>query len=100
MLADLGHVSHRLDDLLSHKLGVRGQETNTLDSVNLIESSKKVGQVWLVRQVMAVGVHGLAQQGYFFHAPGSEGLHFKGYFRNRAADLTAASVRDDAEGAH
>ena len=59
VLADFWQVCDGLNYLLGHELGVGGQETDAFNTVYIVQSGKQFGQAGIIRQIMAVGIHGL-----------------------------------------
>ena len=99
MLADLLKVGHGLYQLLAHVVGVGGEEPNALDASDFVKLGEEVRQVGPVGQVVAIGVHVLAQEGYLPDAPAPQGRHLLHQLWDGAAALPAPAIGDDAEGA-
>ncbi len=99
VLAHLGQLGHRADDVVGQVLWVGGEEANALEAFDVVDGAEEVGQAGPVGQVVAVGLHRLAQKGHLLHAAGDQHLHLVDHLGDGAAALAAAAVRDDAEGA-
>ena len=100
VLAHLVKPRHRPHDPPAHEHGVGGEEPYAGEPLDGIQRVEQVRQVLPVRQVVAIGVHGLPQEGDFLDSPGDQVLHLGHDLRDRSADLPASPVWDDAEGAH
>ena len=100
MLADLGECGHSLDQPVTHKGGMGSQKPDAVQIRDFVEFGQKLGQVGLFFQVIAVGVHGLAEDGHFLYAPGGQQLHLVDHFVEGAAYLASTAVGYDAECAH
>ncbi len=101
MLAHLGALRHRGDDVGAHVLGVRAGVAHAPDPVDGGDRPQQLGEGRppLARQVAAVGVDVLAQQRHLAHAVGGEALDLGDHVRGGAAALAAADGRHDAVGA-
>ena len=90
---------HRVKKLLGRVLGVGGHEAQAKVAVNAVKPREKSGKVYLLRKPLAVRVHVLAQQGYFF----IPGLHqspaLAVYIVRLAALLPAPHIGHDTVGA-
>jgi hypothetical protein len=61
-----------------------------------VKFGKQTGKVGSFRQVVAVGIDVLPEEGDFFHSPARQFPDFTDYFLRRAAFFPAAAVGDDA----
>ena len=100
VLAHLGQIGHRLDYPPAHVRGMGRQESDAFQARNVIEPRQQVCQVRTFLQVVSVGVNRLSQHGDFLDAPLGKQGNFAHHLVNRAADLPAPSVGDDAKRAH
>ena len=97
VLTHLFQPGHGVDYVVAHVVGVRRQKPYALKLINTIHGRQKVAQVWRPRQVMAVGVHVLAQQRNLFDAPVGQQPGLPHDVFDGPADLSAPAVGDYAE---
>ena len=62
----LGQLGHRIQQLVGHPVGMRGQEADPLQAFDLVQHAQQAGQVRAIRDVFAVAVDDLAEQGDLF----------------------------------
>ena len=100
VFANLGQIGDGADDAVIHIRGMGSEKADPFQSVNIIQPGQQEGQIGLLRQVVAIGIHGLPQHGDFPDAALGQQFGLLDNFVHRAADLTAAAVGNDAETAH
>ncbi len=94
VLANVVVRCDRFDQLVTHVLRVRRGEANTQGPVNGGNVSHQVGKIV---GPIAVGIHILSKQRYFFEAAADEIPHFIHNTLQRAAPFAAARKRHNAE---
>ena len=99
VLADFREAGHSLNDSLLHVGGMRGQEADAPQALDSVDSGQEVGQIGLARQVVAIGVHVLTQQGYLSRPAFHQAFHLFDNLVHRSASLPPSPQPDDAVGA-
>ena len=109
VLADLGQSGHRLDEAVCHVRWMGGEEPDALQPCHFMHRLEEVGQVGSpaapiclavgIGQIVAIGVHVLAQERRLFGPSGRQVANLGEDFVYRAADLLTAPQADDAVGA-
>ena len=99
---DGGHFlapGHGLKQLVGGVLGVRGHESNEKISRNVVDGGQQVREVHGLGQVLAIGVHVLAQEGDVFIALLYQAPHLVQDVLRCAGALPAPDIGHDAIGA-
>ena len=78
---------------------MRGQESQSLQTLDLIDGPEEVGQARLVGEIVAIGVDRLTEQSDLAHAGRDNAFDLAHDLVHRAAPLLAAPVGHDAVGA-
>ena len=76
------------------------QEPDPVQPVDVVQPGEQVGQVVAFVPVVTIGVNGLPQHRDLADPAGGQQFNLVGHVVHRPADLPAAPVGDDAEGAH
>ena len=98
VLAHRAALGHRGDDGRAKVLRMRAREANPLDSVNGVAGAQKLAKLdaRLERQVAAVRVHVLAEQGDLANPLARQALDLRDNLARPAALLSPSDGRDDA----
>ena len=96
---DVGGLGHGVDDVVGEGRGVRAREADAFEAGDVPAGAQELREGLPVAEFDAVGVHVLAQQGYFDRAVVDEGLDLGQDVAGAAVLFLAAQGRDDAEGA-
>ena len=99
MLANRREIGHRVDDLIRHVFGMRGQKAKPIETTETVNCRQKIGQPIVVREIVAVGIHGLTEQRHIAHAVVDQLGDLAHDIVDRAARFLAAAVGHDAVGA-
>ncbi len=101
MLAEGRQLGVGADHVLAHVLGVRARVADPVDALDRVDPAEQLGEAHpaLRRQVAAVAVDVLAQQGHLADAVGGEALDLADQLRRVAALLAPPGGGNDAVGA-
>ena len=73
------------------------QETDAFQTLHTVNYAQQARQVWPVRNVLAVAVDDLAQQGDLFYPLVNQCAYLGGDLPNRATALYSSPIWDDAK---
>ena len=94
---DLGQFGHGFHQFVGEVIGMRGQEADALDALDLMDDAQQRGQVWTIGDVLAVAIHDLSEQRDFLDALRCQRTDLRHDISHGTAALDAAPEGDDAE---
>ena len=101
VLAEGRQLRVRADHVLAHVLGVRARVADALDALDRVDQAEQLGEgrLAVLRQVAAVRVHVLPEQGHLPHGVSGEALDLGDQLLGGPTDLAPARGGHDAVGA-
>ena len=98
MFADFREFSDRIEQIVRHPVGMRGQEADPFQAVDLVQYPQQVLQARSIFQIHPVAVDDLAQEGDLAHTLLHQRAALTCNLADRPAAFDAAPEGDDAEG--